>query len=398
MEAGPEDDSEVYCVEDDSDYRSDASAEDEDSLAPAVAVFRHHTAPVYALAMTADASSILSGGGDDRAVLLRRHGTDWSQTSVTAVGGFTDSVAAAVFCGAQRAAAASLNGELVLCDGPALSAAVAAAETAVVQPGAPGCVALPGIGDAVECLRASDSGRLLLCGAADGTAWLFDVERAEFAALLTGHQGCVHAVALSEEATRDDVVLFTAGADAQVRVWQYSLGGGGGDARLLHAIRGDFHRHSVLCMATHQHLLLSGDEGGIACLSNWRTGRCLARLSSAHQDAVQCVAIHARYLVSSGTDQTSHVYHLDGKYRLSLRHPAPVVHTAWCPDAPDWLAVATADGHVQIWDVRGGTGEVPLRSWRAHRDTIHAMEVRGRWLVTGGEDHTVRVFDWTSQA
>ncbi|MGH9779796.1 MAG: WD40 repeat domain-containing protein, partial [Candidatus Acidiferrales bacterium] len=62
--------------------------------------------------------------------------------------------------------------------------------------------------------------------------------------------------------------------------------------------------------------------------------------------------------------------------------------------SPDglWVASASADGTVKIWEAASG-GEV--RALRGHGGPVLAVSFSptGRWIATGGYDTTVRIWE-----
>ena len=74
-----------------------------------------------------------------------------------------------------------------------------------------------------------------------------------------------------------------------------------------------------------------------------------------------------------------------------LRHESAVYSVAFSPDG-QYLATATQDGVVRIWQAKTGQ---ELRKWPAHETnaTGVAFSPDGRYLATGGWDATVKVWD-----
>ncbi len=64
---------------------------------------------------------------------------------------------------------------------------------------------------------------------------------------------------------------------------------------------------------------------------------------------------------------------------------------AFSPDGR-WLATGGEENTVKIWDVQTGR---ELRPLRGHTNDIYAVTISpdGRWIASGGEDSTVKVWD-----
>ena len=70
---------------------------------------------------------------------------------------------------------------------------------------------------------------------------------------------------------------------------------------------------------------------------------------------------------------------------------AAVYSVAFSPDG-QYLATATKDGFVRLWQAKTGQ---ELRKWRAHQEnaTSVAFSPDGRYLASGSWDGTVKVWD-----
>ncbi len=85
-------------------------------------------------------------------------------------------------------------------------------------------------------------------------------------------------------------------------------------------------------------------------------------------------------------------------------HQGPVKQIAWSPFRSGWLASASADYTAQLWDVSsepsagasGPRAAQPVASFRGHFGRVFSVcwDLRNPFaLLTGGDDHTLRVWD-----
>lgn len=87
----------------------------------------------------------------------------------------------------------------------------------------------------------------------------------------------------------------------------------------------------------------------------------------------------------------------DVRRTLVLQDYGHVNRLAVSPDVQR-LAIA-GNPHVRIFEVQGGQTAEPLRSYVGHKNNVTAVgfEATERWIYTGSEDGTIRVWDSRSQ-
>lgn len=347
----------------------DANADD------AVAVLRGHSSAVYAVAITGQDEVVISGGGDDRALV-------WVQPFSEAprlLGDFHDSVSAVALTG-SRLALGTLAGELqVHCtqqltertEGEQLAPPLAQVETDV----------------GIECLRGNSE--FFAAGTADGALWVLDALSGDCLGVAYNHQGAINSLAFVQDDTNVSTtsLLVTASTDGTVRLWGPPSHG---TVPCLYAMDGVFHDAPVLSLASFRDVVLSGDESGRSFLANWRTGRVLCPLSQQHQGSVESVVASPEFLVTGGSDGFLHVYTPDARYRMSFQHRDVVVVVRETKRWSQCFVSASVDQTVCLWDLRSGAE--PVRCWRGHCDAILTMDIGTELIVTGSDDATVRCF------
>ena len=181
-------------------------------------------------------------------------------------------------------------------------------------------------------------------------------------AILTGHVGQLTQVAIAPDGTW----LASVGRDGTVRIWDPATG------QQKAALAGHDGPVRTVAIAPDGTWLASGGEDGKVRIWDPATGRRLAAV-------------------------TGHVWGPTGRAGPPVRvtgHDGPVTTVAIAPDG-DWLASASEDGTVRIWDPATGQQRTVLQG---HDGAVMAVAIApdGRWLASVGRDATVRIWDLTA--
>jgi WD40 repeat protein len=384
-----------------------------------LAVLKGHASGIQAIAVCPDGTWLASGGLDET---VRIWDLSSSRERAVLQGHLGRVETVAVSLDGTWLASGGLDGKVRIWD------AVSASERAVFD----------GHSGLVEALALGPDGSWLASGGIDGTVRLWDVSSGRPRQTLTGRLGRVQAVVVAPDSSwlaagdakglitiwelADDSVGFvrptnlkahtggvhafavatdgtwlaSGGADGTVRIWDPIHG-------LQRPRHGQARSVEVVAVAPLGRWLATGGGDGTVQIQDLVTDRIPAVLQG-HRGAVKAVAIgpDEGWLASGSTDRTVRIWEPAKHESLSLGgywqpravlegHKSGVEAVALAPDGA-WLASASGDGTVRIWDVRTG---LERRALRGHGGAVAALAVApdGSWLASGGSDGTVRIWD-----
>ena len=274
---------------------------------------------------------------------------------------------------------------------------------------------LEGHKDRVTAVAISPDRRYVVSGSWDKTLRVWDLASGECLHTLQGHGGWVKAVAI----TPDGRHVVSGSQDTTLRVWNLESG------KCVHTLEG--HKGSVEAVAitSDGRQVVSGCSHGRLMdttlrVWNLESGECLLTLEG-HTGGVKAVAIapDGRQVVSGSHDKTLRVWDLEsGKCLHSLGgHTGGVKAVAITPDGRQVVS-GSLDGMLLVWqlaaidqktvegavsrprgeqDVQAAT-LIVQRILGEHEGSVYVVAITpdGRQVVSGGRDHTLRVWDLAS--
>jgi WD40 repeat protein len=341
--------------------------------------FKGHQGDVYAIALSADGRTIVSGGQDGTVRLWDRSGqqigSPWKGHQHTVLSIALSADGRTIVSGGQ-------DGTVRLWDrsGKQIGSPWKGHQHAVFA------VAL----SAVDRTIVSDD-RTIVSGGQDGTVRLWDRSGQPIGSPWKGHQGDVAAVAISAGGR----TIVSGGRDGTVRLWDRS------GQPIGSPFQG--HKHAVLSIALSAdgRTIVSGGQDGTVRL--WdraeQAGNPLDLTLRGHRGAVNAVAVSAngQTIVSGGEDGTVRLWDRAGK-QIGSPLPGHRRNVRAVAVSADGQTIVSGgqDGTVRLWDRAGQPIGSPVKG---HLGVVRSVAVSadGHRIVSGGQDGTVRLWDRAGQ-
>jgi serine/threonine protein kinase/WD40 repeat protein len=238
-----------------------------------------------------------------------------------------------------------------------------------------------------ECVRVLADGQRLVTVGADRAVRLWDLATGRKLLQLDGHTDAVRCVALLPDGGR----ALTASRDGTVRLWDLNRGAE------LREFRGDRQEVWWVDPAPDGRRMLSCGKDKTIHLWNIESGAELRQLLG-HTDLVTAVAFlpDGRHAVSCGLDKTACLWDVEAGQKLKSITLPDVAYRVTLSADGHRVAIGNRSG-VHVWDLKADRVSV----YEALNGSVNLEEGRfspdGRWLLAGGMDGSVRVWDAESR-
>ncbi|CAA6656282.1 unnamed protein product [Spirodela intermedia] len=213
--------------------------------------------------------------------------------------------------------------------------------------------------------------RRFVSSSKDGDARIWDITLRKCLIILTGHTLAVTCVRWG-----GDGMIYTSSQDCTIKVWETSLG------KLIRELKGHGHWVNSLALSTEYTLRTGAFDHTCKQYSSPEEMKeaALARYQKMKGNAPE-------RLVSGSDDFTMILWE-----PANSKHPKLLVnHVYFSPDG-QWLASASFDKSVKLWN--GITGKF-ITSFRGHVGPVYQISwsADSRLLLSGSKDSTLKVWD-----
>jgi len=251
--------------------------------------------------------------------------------------------------------------------------------------------------DRVWAVGYSPDGKSFAVAGADRIVRLYDTESGKLRKTLVGHKGSISTVLFLDNGT-----LLTTAGDKLAKVWDIAAG----TAADLSG-----HASAVLCAAASGDAKLAVTGAADKSVIGWVGGKSVWKWTG--KSAVCGVAVRkdGKQVAVGTADGQLTLLSLDATEPTVIAavsaHQSGVAGVAYAPTG-DRLATAGGDGLAKVWLVRGNTAPVqqqalvtPIKSGATAQTpplTAVAYSADGRFLVGGGAEGVVRIWDMSTGA
>jgi len=239
-------------------------------------------------------------------------------------------------------------------------------------------------------LAISPNGQYILTGGQNGLLKLWNAQDGTLLHTMRGHISSIIAVAISSDGLR----MASGGADRLVRLWDLASG------KLEATLVGHSDVVAALAFSQDGHYLLSGAADLSILMWDINSGQIVRRFNDDQQGhtvaPIRTLSLDSvNQIIYSGA-YDGHIVAWDAQsgdiLKSFIAHESWVLDTSLSADGR-WLASASADGIVILWDVLGRAAEV----WRRHSPSSQALSLasapNNQQVSVGHQDGTLSAHD-----
>ncbi|HEV2784433.1 MAG TPA: P-loop NTPase fold protein [Actinophytocola sp.] len=237
-----------------------------------------------------------------------------------------------------------------------------------------------------RAIAVTNDGAHIIAGCFDGTVCVWDRSTGRpIGDPLTGHTGWVQAVAV----TPDGKQIISGGEDGQIRVWDRPTDHG--------VLRG--HEGAVHAVAVSGDLIASGSKDGTVRIWDRPTGKAVFRPLTGHSGSVNAVAFTPDGGVVSGCND--HILRIWDDFRGTPPTEIPTGHTGGIRAiamAPSDMHIITAgwNSSIQLWN--RATGQLAGEIQTGHTGGIRGLTaIPGARILFSGADGSLVIWDWEDE-
>ena len=227
-------------------------------------------------------------------------------------------------------------------------------------------------------------GRLVATGSLDSTVQIWSPRTGETLHALV-HDSGIRKVVWSP----DGRYIATCTLEGSVRIWEVSSGD------LLHRLPDDNPWVSPLRFLRDGRLL-SSDRKGVVKIYNPKSGEATQTLHGhEHYVFASDATPDGRWLATASVDETVRIWDLvDGTLHRTFKHPMQLLYVTITPDGRRVAAGGTDDSRVWLWDIESDEQVAVLES-KAGIITVVDASPDSQTIVTMGKEHAVHL--WSAE-